>query len=276
MANEKIWVNNFSNISLIDPNKIINENGFTEDRNLKQENLVFYVNLQCNVQPRSKLISGTKGLVIEPTSIAEINFLKPNGENYLTTRWTELLPINRQKENFTTELLGITNITYRCNASFTPTVDIILEDLKGRALFESGDNSIYSVFFNLPYPTFYLTLKGYYGKAVRYQLILQKFQASFDQSSGNFILNLNFLTYKFNVLNDLQATFLFALPSMYINQTTNNLPLDSSTSSESSVAEINGNSQQINTQIAYDGYEKIKEIKKIHKTKKLITTNYHD
>ena len=56
-----------------------------------------------------------------------------------------------------------------------PTIVIKLVDVKGRALFEGADNSPYAAFFNLPYPIFYLTIKGYYGKAVRLTLMLQNF-----------------------------------------------------------------------------------------------------
>ena len=65
-------------------------------------------------------------------------------------------------------LLGITQINITTNSSFVPSVKIELEDVQGKALFQLGNNSPYSAFFNLPYPQFYLTLKGYYGQAVRY------------------------------------------------------------------------------------------------------------
>lgn len=58
-------------------------------------------------------------------------------------------------------LLGITSINVRVGLSFIPSVTILLEDVQGRALFQLGDNSPYAAFFNLPYPPFYLTLKGY-------------------------------------------------------------------------------------------------------------------
>ena len=38
-------------------------------------------------------------------------------------------------------LLGITSIGIKQNTSFTPTITIELEDVKGRALFEAGNNS---------------------------------------------------------------------------------------------------------------------------------------
>ena len=58
-----------------------------------------------------------------------------------------------------TGLLGITSISIKTSTSFIPSVTIELEDIQGKALFELGNNSPYSAFFNLPYCPFYLTLK---------------------------------------------------------------------------------------------------------------------
>jgi hypothetical protein len=102
--------------------------------------------------------------------------------------------------------------------SMTPTVEIILIDTQGRALFEKGENSEYASFFNLPYPTFYLTLKGYYGKAIRYQLILTKFSAAFEGNTGNYRISLNFYSYKYTILAESQVGSLFATPYMYPNR----------------------------------------------------------
>ena len=47
---DKILVEfDYDNISLIDPNKVIDEEGKVKDRLVKQENLVMYANLECNV-----------------------------------------------------------------------------------------------------------------------------------------------------------------------------------------------------------------------------------
>ena len=49
----------YDNISLIDPNKTIDQEGNVKDRLVKQENLVMYANVECNVLPRTKLAVGT-------------------------------------------------------------------------------------------------------------------------------------------------------------------------------------------------------------------------
>ena len=38
----------YDNITLIDPNKIVDSEGKVSDRLVKHENLVFYANLECN------------------------------------------------------------------------------------------------------------------------------------------------------------------------------------------------------------------------------------
>ena len=48
----------YDNVSLIDPNKVIDNDGKVKDRLVKQENLVMYANLECSVVPRTKLAIG--------------------------------------------------------------------------------------------------------------------------------------------------------------------------------------------------------------------------
>jgi hypothetical protein len=157
---------------------------------------------------------------IQTVSIATINFLKPGGKQFLDNSYTDeitgkdtikgegvnqpkitsLKNPNQSNDYYIRQtilsggkpgptdngLLGIKSISIRQNTSFTPQVKITLEDIKGRALFESGDQSPYAAFFNLPYPTFYLTIKGFLGKAVRLSLMLKSFGASYNTGSGNF------------------------------------------------------------------------------------------
>jgi hypothetical protein len=87
--------------------------------------------------------------------------------------------------------------------------------VKGRALFEGGNNSPYAAFFNLPYPLFHLTIKGYYGKAVRLALMLQNFTSTYNADTGNFVVDLKFYTYKYTVLSEITMGALMATPHMY-------------------------------------------------------------
>jgi len=250
----------FDNILLIDPNRFINSNGTAEERNVAQEDLVMYANLECNVQPRSRLITGDNKQSLNTTNIASVNFLKPNNQDYLTTNWTELQSLVSDPKVINSELLGITNISYVAGLNFVATVNITLEDIRGRALFESGDDSIYGVFFNQPSPVFYLTLKGYYGKAIRYPLFLQKFNATLDQTSGNFIINCTFIGYQFNVFNDLTVSEIQALPMMYKKQVDKNIQTQSGTQEQAAVDQLNSNNIQINSISESDGRDMMNQV----------------
>jgi hypothetical protein len=249
----------YDNIFLIDPNKVENDSGQPIDRPVHHENLVMYANLEAKMLPRTKLAVGSALTdAIQTTPIASINFLRPGGKTTLNNNYlNEITGLNTvdgkgtnqpsktsvQQQNKDdsfyikqntinsedTGLLGIESIRVKNTRSLTPTVEMVLIDVQGRALFEKGENSEYACFFNLPYPTFYLTLKGFYGKAIKYQLILTNFSAAFEGNTGNYRINLTFYSYKYTILAETQVGALFAVPFMYttdyrINSTAPNPP----------------------------------------------------
>lgn len=179
-------------------------------------------------------------------------------------------------------LLGITSINVRVGLSFIPSVTITLEDVQGRALFQLGDNSPYAAFFNLPYPPFYLTLKGYYGQAIRYQLNLEKFNARFNSFSGNYEVSLEFKGYKFNILNEILIGHLLATPHMYSKRydlTVNSTP----TVGQSKQSQVNGDRQTLSnisnenivtSVVSERGYEKILQVYSEYKSKGLIGLDF--
>ena len=244
--NNNIFVDfDCQNIILVDPNKTQNDNGTVSERKLAHEDLVMYANLEARVIPRTKLAVGAPiSDAIRNVPLASMNFLRPGGRTQLRNDYLDEITglnsqsgkgtnqpsrSNIQQENKTdqfyisqnvinpldTGLLGIESIRIKNTRSATPTVEMTLIDTQGRALFEKGENSEYAAFFNLPYPIFYLTLKGYYGKAIRYQLILTNFSAAFEGNTGNYRINLVFYAYKYTILAETQVGALFALPYMY-------------------------------------------------------------
>ena len=284
----------YNNIIVIDPNKVVDENGVTKERLVKHENLVMYANLETKLLPRTKLAVGVANNdVFQTVSVATINFLKPGGKTYMDTSWTDEITgkdtvkgqgVNQPKQesiknpnkdndyyirqtiqsngkpgSVDNGLLGITSISIRQNTAFMPSISIELVDVKGRALFESGDNSPYAAFFNLPYPLFYLTIKGYYGKAVRLGLMLQKFNARYQADSGNFKIDLQFYTYKYTLLSELSMEALIATPHMYKTR----ISRQSSSGGQS-------NTVTVNETITERGYQKIKEMYSEYKSKGLI------
>jgi hypothetical protein len=307
----------YDSIIVVDPNKTIDDFGNIKDRLVDHENLVMYANLEADVLPRTKLaVGGSPEDRIRTISVAKINFLKPTKNSYLGTGYYDQLTgenttqfkgqnqmlekgvdangenpyvvntVANEKDIIDNGLLGITSINIKTNSSFVPTVEILLEDIQGKGLFELGDNSPYSAFFNLPYPQFYLTLKGYYGQAVRYQLNLTKFHASFNGFSGNYVVRLQFVGYKFNILNEISMGHLLAAPHMYsqrfdISQTVEgpqqpNKAAESQASTQAERGANNlGSNQAVVTQIvAEKGYQKIVEVYSEYKAKGLIEPNF--
>ena len=160
------------NLILIDPNKIESQNGQSiEDRLVRHEDLVIYVNLVARVIPRSKLIAG-KGASDSGVKVdlfnGEINFLKPLNKKSLDSDWTDAFTdpsVNRIRRDEDTDDkgqtffsksienksdfqgFGITNIDIKISSSFVPQVTINFTDVRGKTLFEQAET-------NTPYTAF--------------------------------------------------------------------------------------------------------------------------
>ena len=173
---------------------------------------------------------------------------------------------NRDVTNYNdTQLLGIKDISVDISGINATKVDINLIDIQGRTLFEQGEKSIYSVFFNLPYPLFYLTLKGYYGKAIRYALNLTKFNAKFDPKTGNYEIALSFIGRNSGLLTDTLLTYARTAPKM----TPTTLQQQSTVST--APGQQNSNLEVIDSSI---GEQTLKEVYKSYKAKGLIENDF--
>jgi hypothetical protein len=293
----------YDNITLIDPNRTIDPDGTVKERLVKQEDLVYYANLECNVLPRTKLAVGNALNDSQRTiSVGKINFLNPGNKKFMDTAWSdeitgkgtlqgegvnqvkliapEVQNPSRSSDYYITQnllsngkpgatdtgLLGMKDITVNIDSSFLPVIDITLEDVKGRALFEGGNNSPYAAFFQLPYPQFTLTLKGYYGKAIKLPIMLQSFTSSFDPGSHNFVIKLKFYGYKYTLLSYVNFGMLMAVPYMFENTITRPATTQTTQSTQTETA-------QKETKV-YRGYEKMREIYSDYKSKGLIDDDF--
>ena len=304
MADEKLLVKDFQNITIVDPNKIIGPDGLPQERLVKHEELVMYANLEAKMVPRTKLVQGDNlSNSVTNQQIATVNFLMPGGKEFLTNDYldqitgrdslaggainqlqiTQERKINENsdikyynqivKNPSDTGLLGIKSIKIRNTRSATPSVDMELVDPQGRALFEQGDNSPYACFFNLPYPIFFLTLKGYYGKSIRYELVLQNFTSSLN-AEGNYDITLKFYSYKYSILAETQISHLLAVPYMY-NTTYTITPSQTTQIQQSQIS--NGDEfQNVTTLNSSKGYDKIKQVYAKYRSLKLIPENFPD
>jgi len=215
-----------NNLIYIDPNSVI-ENGEVQPRGLKQENLIMYANLEADLIPRSYLIANENRNTLVSIAKGTLNFLKnQNGTDFDAT-WTDTFNPNstslydginnvvesftginpnltQNKNDSTAQSFGIDSINITTKGfNATPQVTINFIDVRGKTLFESPENSPYRSFFHLPWPIFYLTIKGYFGKAIKYRLHLVKFNTKFNGSTGNFEITCNFVGSTYAYLNDI-------------------------------------------------------------------------
>ncbi len=219
------------NLIYIDPNSVVDDNGEVQPRGHKQENLVMYLNLEADLVPRTTLISDNNvGNTLTQIASGNLNFLKnATGDGNFDTTWTESFlpkPIQGKETTYfndtqfkdtSGQTFGIdsVNISVR-GANFVPTVTINFIDVRGKTLFESSKNSPYNAFFHLPWPIFYLTVKGYYGKAIRYRLHLTDFSSKYNETNGNFDVTTTFVGSTFAWLNDIPLSGIINCPYMYL------------------------------------------------------------
>ena len=296
---KKIFVEtDYDNVILVNPNEVYGDDNKTAaPRLVDHEDLVYYANLETFIIPRTKLAIGESfDSPVFNTSIAtvfggdddlKINFLKPKGgKTKFDTSWSDQITgdnsrtgggLNQKTEQVVnidgtpkfknsvsnyedTQLLGIKSIRVNIKGTGVPEVNIEMVDIQGRSLFEQGENSLYSAFFNFPYPLFYLTLKGYYGKAIRYRLSLMSFNAKFDADTGNYNISLKLVGKFTALLFDTPLQYAQTAPKMYNTQITVTDP-------------TTGSVNQLNT---YKGKQKLHEVYQYYKRKGLIARDFDE
>ena len=291
--NKKIFIETeYDNIVVVNPNEVYDSVGKREPRFVDQEDLVYYANLETFIIPRTKLAVG-ESFDVQSTAIAtlfegeddlKINFLKPKGKTAFDSSWTDQITgkdsrdfrgVNRNIQRVVetekvqrfeksvggyedTQLLGINRISVTVKGTGVPEVSISMTDIQGRSLFEQGENSLYSAFFNFPYPLFYLTLKGYYGKAIRYRLSLTSFNAKFNAENGNYEIDLKLIGKFTALLFDTPLSYCSTSPYMYNSVITITDP-------------VTNTKKTLNT---YKGRQKLEEVYNTYKRKGLIPDNF--
>lgn len=201
-----------SRVILIDPNKV--------NDLVRPEDLFIYVSLEVEKKPRTIISIDSDPYTptvinrdVTNQKISFINGTKEPGrdEKVLTTNYTRLTTVLRDgNDQPDSESFGIRNISIDFDTAYTPLIKIDFIDIHGSTLFELGNQSKYSLFFDLPYPLFKLTVKGYYGPSVTYCLHLLKFNAKFNSDTGNFEISCNFIGYTFAFLSDMLLGYLRA------------------------------------------------------------------
>ncbi len=227
---ERIWssaVDGTKGIVIVDPNGVW-KNGEPEHRYILPENLMIYVSVQAQMNPKTEVYSGDTGSKI--INVASGKFYNSVAKNlkdatksdlmsgtdttHFTTAWTEMYDANRPED---VEGFGISNIEIEINASLLPKIHIEFIDVRGKNLLERGDDlsNPYNVFYVFPYPLFQLTVKGYLGKTIQIPLIMEKAITKFDPSTGSYLISADFKSFTFAMLNDLILLYALIVEKMY-------------------------------------------------------------
>ena len=229
-----------NNLIYIDPNTVINSKGEITDRGLEQEKLVMYVNLEADLVPRSILASDNDSNTLTNIAKGTLNIMgNQNGKDF-DTSWTEAY--SEVKDNKSTNLsgdffqsddsgqsFGIDSISINVKGyNAIPQVQINFVDVRGKTLFDSPENSPYKAFFHIPWPIFYLTVKGFYGKAIKYRLHLVKFSTKFNESNGNFEVSTTFVGSTYAYLSDIPLQGLLNAPYLFPNENSKDVQTDGS------------------------------------------------
>jgi GH24 family phage-related lysozyme (muramidase) len=202
---------------LIDPNSFDGQSS-SSNVPVQLEDLNISVQLETFKKSRSVLIADNSNSRTENTKNVRVTFIEgkesPDGKKYLTTSFTDLTTVFNNENN--AEDLGISSIDIDFNSSYAPLVTINFIDVRGSAIFQNEENLIkgenkYASFFELPYPLYELTIKGYYGKPVKYCLHMTKFNSRFNSKTGNFEITASFVGYTYAMLSDMLIGFLKAI-----------------------------------------------------------------
>jgi hypothetical protein len=198
-----------NNLLIVDPNPCGQKNIEIEKLNLSVELEVYNRDDDIIIFDTTNKTTTLKGTKQEKT---RLSFIDSGGaeESFLTTHYTEL-NTTFNKANPDLDTLGIESINISFNTSYVPIVKIKFKDVRGK-LFEMGNDSPYAFLFRMPYPIFYLTVKGYFGKPVRYALHMTKFSGSLDNDTGSYIISCDFIGYTYAFLTDILMGYIKAIP----------------------------------------------------------------
>lgn len=198
------------NVILVEPNCVNINNNNVINGIPQYQDMYIFAELTARSRGRTVIINGK---ATSETS-KKINLMgndqnskdNPNYLNFTTNYYDGSTGNKTHYEGF-----GINNIKIVVNSSFIPQVSIQFIDVRGLAFFNQVD-SPYRVLFDFPPPIFTLIVKGYYGKAITYELHLVKYTSEFSAANGNFIIDAQFVATTFAPLTDILFRYVVNFP----------------------------------------------------------------
>ena len=199
------------NVILVEPNDV-NINTDIVNGIPQYQDMYIFSELTAVSKGRTVIVKGNA----TSTSSKKINFIgnnqddeNPDNPNYLnfTTNYYD----GSTGDGTHYEGFGMSDIKITINSSFIPQVSIRFVDIRGLAFFNQQE-SPYRMLFDFPPPIFHLTVKGYYGKSIKYQLHLVKYTSEFNAANGNFVIDAQFVAVTFAPLSDILFRYVVNAP----------------------------------------------------------------
>ncbi|MFW6243301.1 MAG: hypothetical protein ACOC2W_03990 [bacterium] len=208
-------------VNIYDPLNIINDSDIN-NKTPNYEDLMIYVNLKAYRKSKSNIIFNADGTVnMSNTDDLNVNMMgsDPQSKKY-TTNWSDNFIL--RDDNY--EGFGITDIDIRTNSSYIPKVTITFVDVRGLNFMNRGEDSPYSVIYDFPPPIFELTIKGYYGKPLKYTLHLTKQNTKFSSETGDYTITVELISNIFAPLTDILFKYSEIISLMH--ESTPNISID--------------------------------------------------
>ena len=187
----------------------------TDDGEEKQEMKTYVISWTSKYDPEGKNAN------TNPNQVSFMGGVRYGTRGYLTTFYTDT-HYNNFKNKTIVEGLGVESVSISFESYYAPTVKIRFIDVRGASIFGReevlhtdevlAEDNIWGCFFTFPYPKYRLQVKGFYGKAVTYQLCCTDFRANFNSNTGNYEIDMSFLGYDFGLLADIPMQYLIAAP----------------------------------------------------------------
>lgn len=191
------------------------------ERMTKDVLILSYTTKQSNGESVVNFLGGTK---------IYCNDTNNHYVNYLTTNYADMY-VGDLVNYGTTEMIGIKSVDIDYQKSCVPIINIKFTDVRGLSLFQpnelsrtnayqgiggiNADNvaqTFFQCFFRVPMPKFTITIKGFYGKPVTYEVLCDKFETSFNSDTGDFDIDTRFIGYSYSFLTDIVMDALLAAP----------------------------------------------------------------
>ena len=148
--------------------------------------------------------------------------------DYINASYTEVTSQGQSCK----EALGIDSIDITFDQHFYPQVSIKFIDVRGYSLMmpteevyrlehvdagssrlsSGGYINFFRALFHFPYPRFLLTVKGFYGRSITFQLAVNEFRNNFNSDTGNFEITVSFIGYMYGLYTDIPLNLLIAAP----------------------------------------------------------------